>query len=118
MFYSCLKQNSEGLLTVEYLKRLLEFTYVYNLKLIRNSLNIKEFRELKKNISIIVEDFIKMSIENKRDDILHEYFNYIKILNIDNPYLSYKLLKFLYYLNFKGKNFYTYNYYWFIDWFF
>jgi len=78
MFYSCLKQNSEGLLTVEYLKRLLEFTYVYNLKLKMNSINIKEFRELKKNISIIIEDFVRISIEKKRDDILDEYFNFIK----------------------------------------
>jgi hypothetical protein len=103
MFTTCFKQNFEGLLTVEFLKRLLEYTYIYNLNTIRKNRDKKEFRELKKNISNIIYEFIKLSLQNKRDDILLEYFSIIKSQNTDNPYLSYKHLKFLYYLNMKGK---------------
>ena len=47
---------------------------------------------------------MNLSVEMKRADIIIAYFDFIKNKeNAENPSLSYKLLKCVYYLNMKGK---------------
>jgi hypothetical protein len=92
-----LKHFPEGLISPLFLNKILEFNYIFDLHIAKST---KGYKELAQNFSELLFDYLKISFDKKREDIIIEYVSYlIREETKNNIYLFYKLLKLLYFCN-------------------
>lgn len=101
IFFSCLRHDYDGLISTQFMNKILSFSFIFDLKLKEEEK--MEYLYLKTNYLNLIITYLQICIEKKNEEILMEYINYINLEETkSNVYMCYKLLKCLYLTNSKG----------------
>jgi hypothetical protein len=100
IYSSVLRQDSTGLISVEFLEKILDFSYIFDWDFLETEQNKVEFSELKNKLSNLILKFLEIALKEKKSEIIWEYLktikqevknsrgNYFKNLNITNNVIT------------------------------
>ncbi len=100
IFSSALLQDSTGLISVDFLYKILEFCYIFHWDFTEAEQYIVEYKEMKSKLSNLILNFLDIALNEKKHEIIFEYLkiikqkapdntgSYFKNLNISNQIIS------------------------------
>ncbi len=98
IFSSALLQDSTGLISVDFLYKILDFGYIFHWDFTEAEQFIVEYKEMKNKLSNLILKFLEIALNEKKHEVIWEYLKIIKKKVPDNTGSYFKNLNISYHI--------------------